>query len=140
MNHDLFKVTRDAEVFTADTTGLLKKLVNSNAEIEKGVLTIDNDGNLKINGSNLILSSGAIQRRSIAESNDGFQVSPNGYLTMGGLQVLPSGVLTTNQNVTACNATISKKKERKSYAGLVEQLQRWGAHCSPSPRMLRERQ
>jgi hypothetical protein len=79
----------------------MKMLVNSNAEIHKGTMVIDNDGNLKVNGSNLILSSGTIQRRAHPDSNVGFQLTPSGFITMGNLTINPDGLM------TACNATVS---------------------------------
>jgi hypothetical protein len=79
-DRDFFKVSKKAEVFTADTTSTMKMLVNSNAEIQKGTTVFDNDGNLKVNGSNLILSSGTIQRRAHPNSNVGFQLTPSDSL------------------------------------------------------------
>jgi hypothetical protein len=117
LSFDYFKVSRNAEVSTyATDTNTMTLSINSNAEIQKGGLVIDKSGNLKVNGSNLILSSGAIQRRADPESSVGFQVSPNGFLTMGGLQVNTEGVLTSTQNISGSNFIESGTNLNVKYA------------------------
>jgi hypothetical protein len=72
-------------------------------------MVIDNDGNLKVNGSNVILSSGTIQRRPHPDSNTGFQVSPSGFVIVGQTSITNEGVITSSNatisNLTACNLT-----------------------------------
>jgi hypothetical protein len=104
---DLFQFKQNGELLTADYTGTLKRHINSNAEIHKGATVIDNDGNIKTNGSNLILASGTIQRRANVDCNVGFQVSPSGFLTMGNLIITPEGVLTSSSEATFSNLTVS---------------------------------
>lgn len=98
---DLFQFKTNGELYTADYTGTMKRHINSNAEIHKGTMVIDNDGNLKVNESNVILSSGTIQRRPDPNNNIGFQVTPSGYVTIGDTSFNNDGFM------TACNATIS---------------------------------
>jgi len=107
-NRDYFKITRKGEIYSySSSNDTLYMLTNSNAEVHKGTLRIDNEGNLKINNSNVILANGTIQRRSNPEVTDGFSVSPLGYLTMGGLLIQPTGVMTNTESVTLSNLTAS---------------------------------
>jgi hypothetical protein len=109
-DRDFFKVSKDAEIFTADATSTMRMLVNSNAEISKGSMLIDNDGNLKVNASNVVLASGTIQRRPHPDSNTGFQVTPNGFVTIGQTSITNEGTITsinaTVSNLTACNINV----------------------------------
>ena len=62
-NIDFFKATRFGEVLTwASDCNQHYMSINSNAEIVKGTLKLDKWGGIKINGSNLALSNGTIQR------------------------------------------------------------------------------
>lgn len=106
-NRNIFKFSRNGELFTTDVAGNMRMSINSNAELHKGTMVIDNTGNLKVNGSNVILSSGTIQRRTNPDSNAGFQVSPSGFLTMGNLSINPEGVLTSTAQATFSNLTAS---------------------------------
>jgi uncharacterized Zn-binding protein involved in type VI secretion len=83
-------------------TPVLEQCFDSNARLAKGPLTIDGAGTLAVSGRPLVTSAGAIMRRADSESPEGFLVSPSGYVTIGGLNVVNTG-----QIVSTCNATFA---------------------------------
>ena len=106
-NLDVFKVTRNGEMFMNNKgSSTLQMLVNSNAEIQKGSTILDNDGNLRVDGKVIVSALGTFTRRADPESTVGFQVSPSGYLTMGGFQVTPEGVLSTTKSMSVSNVNV----------------------------------
>jgi len=107
-----FQFTRKGELYTyCSSNDTLSMLVNSNAEIQKGGLTIDNTGILSMSNKPFLLPEGSIVRRPHLDSNYGFKVSPSGYLTVGELQINPGGELNTKSNIIGSNIHASNFKE-----------------------------
>jgi hypothetical protein len=115
-SYNVFNVKRNGELYLRDALSTqMRMCFDSNARLSKGSLLIDNDGVLSIAGSPLVTNTGAIVRRSNLDDPTGFQVSPNGFVTVGSTLVLPDGRIqartdiTTTSNlrvdasVTACN-------------------------------------
>ena len=92
------QVHPNGELFTLQTsTGLMQQHTDSNGNIIQGNMTLCNDGSISISGQPFVLPGGSIKRASAnAYGNQGFLLSPSGYLTLGALQIYPDGTVTMN--------------------------------------------
>ena len=111
-NLDFFTVTRLGELSTlAQDTVTMEKHFNSNGEFQKSNTIIDKAGNIKVKGSNVILSDGTLRRRANASNVAGWQVSSNGIVTQGNTQYMTDGSiynsLSSNRLYNASNETLS---------------------------------
>ena len=97
-SQNFFNVSRNGEISTLQTsTGLMVQHTTSNGDIIKSGLTLSNDGSISVNNTPLLTTTGTLKRAATnAYANNGFQVSPTGYLTMGSLIIYPDGTITQN--------------------------------------------
>lgn len=104
-NLDFFKTNRLGELYTlASDTVNMEKHINSNGEIQKNNTVIDKQGNLKVKGSNVILTDGSIQRTS------NWSVSSNGIMNIANIQYNSNGIfnkLSSNLFYNPSNETVS---------------------------------
>lgn len=95
---DYCKIDKAGTISCLNQTNGLLEAITLNACPAKGGLAMENSG-LTVAGRPVISSAGEIVRRVDLNAVDGFKISPSGYLTMGGLQITPQGLV-----ISACNA------------------------------------
>jgi hypothetical protein len=113
-NRDYFSVDRRGVLSTLDaTTSLMQPHTDSNGDIVHTATCLTKDGAITVGdglGKTLVTAgpdSSTLQRRADPDSSTGFQVTLNGFVTVGGTSLTPEGALTTTQLITACNAAFS---------------------------------
>ena len=104
-NQNVFNVDPNGQIFTLQTpTGFMQQITDSNANIIRGNMTLCNDGSISVAGQPFVLAGGSIKRASpSAFGNQGFLLSPTGYLTMGNLQIYPDGTINMNSKTIIDN-------------------------------------